>query len=118
MSEGITDSKSRVSAAKAVVRRGAHVLYVLFNSACTIFFACEIYLWIKSSKWIKISTGVVIAHVTGWQPPAHAAEIDRGVFHWALNVDIVWALSSVALIFFAIRWLTDSKTAQQQSPDF
>ena len=118
MSEGITDSKGSVSTARAVVRGGAHVLYVLFNSACMILFAYEIYLWIKSSKWIKVPTGVVIAHVTGWQPSAHATEIDRGVFHWVLNVDLVWVLSTIAAIFFAIRRLMDSKTAQEQSPDF
>ena len=83
-----------------------------------ILFAYEIYLWIKSSKWIKVPTGVVIAHVTGWQPSAHATEIDRGVFHWVLNVDLVWVLSTIAAIFFAIRRLMDSKTAQEQSPDF
>ena len=118
MSEGIADSKGPASTAKAVVRKGAHVLYVLFNSACMIFFAYEIYLWIKSSKWIKIPTGVVIAHVTGWQPSAHATEIDRWVFRWVLNVDLVWVLSIIATVFLAIRWLMDKRIAQEQSPDF
>jgi|GEM_PF-3489461 hypothetical protein len=72
VSEGITDSKGLVSTAKAVVRRGAHVLYVSFNSACMIVFAYEIYLWIKSSSWVKIPTGVLMARVIGWQSSAHA----------------------------------------------
>jgi hypothetical protein len=117
VSEGVTESKGRVSTRKAVARKSAHVLYVLLDSVCMIVFAYEIYLWIKSGKWIKIPTGVVIVHVTGWRSFAHAGEMGRGVFHWVLNVDIVWVLSIIAIIFFAIRWLMDRKIAQEHRPD-
>jgi hypothetical protein len=83
-----------------------------------IVFAYEIYLRVKSSIWIKIPTDVFIARVTWWQPSAHAGAIGRGIFHWVLNVDLVWVLSVIAVIFFAIRWLMDKKIVQEQSPDF
>ncbi len=31
-----------------------------------------------------------------------------------LDIDIVWVLSAIAIIFFTIRWLLDRKIAQKQ----
>jgi len=113
----IAGSTSRVRAKRTAVGRSVHVLYVFFDSVCMAVFAYEIYRWIRSSRWVKIPTGTVIAYAFGQRPFSHAGGIGGAVSRWVLDIDIVWALSIIAIIFFAIRWLLDRNVAKKQVVD-
>jgi len=108
VSERITDTKAAVSVVGTVLHRGSNVLYVLFSAAYMIVLAYQIYLWIRAGAWTKFPTDVFISRLAGRQFFSQPGEIDRAI-HWVLTIDLVYALSLIATIFFAIRWLTKKK---------
>ena len=111
VSERITGSKVGVSTAGTVVHRSSHVLYILFSVAYSVVLAYQVYLWIRAGAWTKFPTDVFISRLTGRQFFSQPDEMGRAL-HWIFSMDLVYSLSIIATIFFAIRWLTGKKATK------
>jgi hypothetical protein len=94
-----TVSKNPQIKTSVIVQRGAYILYLVFNTACMILCAYQTFLWIKSHAWVKIpATRLFPDHFTNGQ---HWEGINKIIF-WILNVDLMYILGIIAIIFYAI----------------
>lgn len=95
-----------------IVRQSCHILYTLFNWACIIVYAFQIYLWIRHHAWTKIPSRVALPFVTEERLSVHPGSLSKA-FHWLLNVELAYTLCALALILFGLRWLADKKKKQR-----
>lgn len=97
-----------------ILRRVSYVLYLLFNSACTIVFAYQGYLWIRSGGWTKIPTHLLLpGGVATWPFFAESHGVGR-LFRWCGNVDLAYTLCVLAMMFYGVKWLLERRDRQRQ----
>jgi hypothetical protein len=97
-----------------MLRRASYVLYVAFNSACTIVFAYQGYLWVRGGGWTKIPTHLLLpGYVLVW--PVFAERNGAGrLFRWCCNVELAYTLCVIAMMFYGIKWLLERRDRQRQ----
>ena len=93
---------------RGVLRSTYHVLYILFNSACTILYAWQIYIWIRRGAWKSVPWRVLIPSGNAWHLSAASGPAGKAL-HWILNVELAYVLCVVAIVFYFLRWLADRK---------
>src|SRR5208282_3476826 len=84
------------------MHRASHALYLLFNWACIIVYAYQVYLWIRQGFWTKIPSTVLLPGLAAWTIPAGSGPIVR-VFFWTCHVELAYTLCAVAMVFYALR---------------
>jgi len=102
------EETGNVPSRRGVLRSTYHVLYILFNSACTILYAWQIYVWIRRGAWKSIPWRVLIPSGSAWHLSAASGPVGKA-FHWILNVELAYVLCVVAIVFYFLRWLADRK---------
>ena len=92
------------------MRRSSHALYLLFNWACIIIYAYQIYRWIRKGFWTRIPSEVLFPCAIASRSPERSGPVGRLVC-WVLHVELAYSLCAVAIIFYALRWWADKKAA-------
>jgi len=91
---------------RAATRRCCHVLYALFNWACTVVYGYQIYHWIRQRAWVRIPSRLLAPSAISSQLSAHSGAISK-TFQWILNAELAYALCAFAMIFFCLKRLAD-----------
>jgi hypothetical protein len=94
----------------------AKFLYTLLNTACIIVLAYQIYLWLKSGAWVKIATHVIVPfQSTEWQVFSEWRLLGS-IWNWILNVELMYTLSVLAMIFYAVRFVPKKQGKKADTP--
>ena len=98
---------SPVQVGNAVASRAFHVLYVAFNTMCTIVFAYQIYLWFKAGAWVRIATYMAVPEWLGGQQFLRAEQGAGSLLRWMMDVEIGYTLGILATIFYLLKLFRD-----------
>lgn len=83
-----------------------HVLYVMFNTACTVVYGYQIYLWLRLGVWTKFPSRLLFYRGDRYHFASPFGMMD-GIAEWVLNVELAYTLGVIAITFYAVRWWID-----------
>lgn len=110
---GKGEHQCRPSISGQMLGRASHFFYLLFNWTCTIVFAYQGYLWIRHGGWTKIPTRLLLpGGVTGW-PFFEASHGVGSLLRWCCNVDLIYTLGVIAMMFYAVEWFLARRDRQR-----
>jgi hypothetical protein len=97
-----------VSGTMRYARKTSHILYLLFNWACVIVYAYQVYGWITKGSWTRIPTGILLSGSAA-SPFMPLSRQTGTILSWMLNVELAYTLCALAIIFHALRWFLGRK---------
>jgi hypothetical protein len=105
--ELMNKESSPVQVGNTVVSRAFYVLYVAFNTMCTIVFAYQIYLWFKTGAWVRIATYMAVPDWLRGQQLLRAEHGAGSLLRWMMDVEIGYTLGILATIFYLLKLFQD-----------
>ena len=105
--ELMNKESSPVQVGNTVASRAFYVLYVAFNTICTIVFAYQIYLWFKTGAWVRIATYMAVPEWLGGQQLLRAEHGAGSLLRWMMGVEIGYTLGIMATIFYLLKLFQD-----------
>jgi hypothetical protein len=105
--ELMNKESSPVQVGNTVASRAFYVLYVAFNTMCTIVFAYQIYLWFKAGAWVRIATYMAVPEWLGGQQFLRAEQGAGSLLRWVMDMEIGYTLGIVATIFYLLKLFRD-----------